>query len=84
MNDSDAPVCVRCGVPVVRERDHYETFEKMHWSCFHYEFEHDLGDGLRDPDIACADPSCPARAFDRKAQPTWFEGSPPSSQEESH
>jgi hypothetical protein len=45
----------------------------MHWSCFHFEFEHDpegdgkLGEG--DPDIACSDPNCPARAFDPNPQP---------------
>ena len=40
----------------------------MHWACFHYEFEHGL-DGSGDPDIACADPTCPARAFDPDPQP---------------
>lgn len=27
----------------------------MHWTCFHFEFEH----GDYDPDEACDDPSCP-------------------------
>jgi hypothetical protein len=40
----------------------------MHWACFHYEFEHGAA-GNADPDIACADPSCPARAFDPNPQP---------------
>ena len=47
----------------------YETYERMHWSCFHYEFEH--GAGRADPDIACRDPACPARAFDPNPQPPW-------------
>jgi hypothetical protein len=62
----DAPMCVRCGRPVVRNAPRYTVFERMHWVCFHYEFEHD-----GDPDVACMDPSCPARAFDPNPQPTW-------------
>ena len=46
--------CVRCGRPVEVSRDCYEVFEKMHWLCFHLEFEHD-----GDPDRKCDDPSCP-------------------------
>ena len=67
----DAPECVRCHRPVVRNRDSYEMFERMHWSCFHYEFEHERGE--LDPDIACRDPSCPARAFDPNPPPDWAE-----------
>jgi hypothetical protein len=63
------PVCVRCGRPVERNRDYYETFERMHWSCFHYEFEHEMAGQRGDPDIACGDPACPARAFDPSPQP---------------
>jgi len=63
---------------VLRNRDRYETYERMHWACFHYEFEHLLGDGAEtgDPDIACGDPSCPARAFDDQAPPDWFADRP--------
>lgn len=47
--------CRRCNRPVlvdpVRSRD---VFEGMHWLCFHLEFEHE-----GDPDLPCADPSCP-------------------------
>ena len=32
----------------------YEVFERMHWLCFHLEFEHN-----GDPDAPCHDPSCP-------------------------
>jgi len=61
--------CARCGRPVVRNHDRFATFERMHWVCFHYEFEHFGGAG--DPDEACADPSCPARAFDSQPPPVW-------------
>jgi hypothetical protein len=64
---SEVILCVRCQRPVVRNREQYEAFERMHWSCFHYEHEHD-----GDPDIACPDPSCPARAFDPEPQADWF------------
>jgi hypothetical protein len=71
----DVPKCARCHRPVMREVENFETFERMHWSCFHYEFEHQAaGSTDDDPDIACRDPSCPARAFDREAQPDWFAG----------
>lgn len=53
MNNSDL-LCVRCGKPVEENADQYEVFEKMHWLCFHLEFEHE-----GDPDKACGDPSCP-------------------------
>lgn len=67
--------CVRCARRVVREAERFEVFEQMHWSCFHYEFEHqEAGSGDGDPDIACRDPAGPARAFDREAQPDWFAG----------
>ena len=61
---NDAPLCVRCGRAVVRNRDSYDLFEKMHWSCFHYEFEHE-----GDPDVACPDLACPARPVDTEAGP---------------
>lgn len=71
----DVLICTRCNRPVVREAESYETFERMHWSCFHYAFEHRMaGSADDDPDIACRDPSCPARAFDSQAQPDWFAG----------
>ena len=44
------PTCVRCGRPVRRNQANYETSERMHWACFHYEFEHNGGAG--DPDEA--------------------------------
>ena len=45
--------CTRCGRPVVSQANHYHTFERMHWVCFHLEFEHQ-----GDPDEPCGDPSC--------------------------
>src|SRR5438105_9148913 len=54
-SSSDEPlICVRCKKPVIRNRSNYQVFEKMHWSCFHYAYEHE-----GDPDISCADPDCP-------------------------
>jgi hypothetical protein len=70
----ELPACVRCGRPVRRNRDNYEVFERMHWACFHYEFEHAIGVG--DPDEACRDPQCPARAFDDRPPPSWLEQLP--------
>ena len=49
----EAPKCVRCGRPVDVNREHYSMFERMHWLCFHLEFEHP-----GDPDAPCTDPSC--------------------------
>jgi hypothetical protein len=34
----------------------YDVFERMHWVCFHFEFEHQ-----GDPDAPCRDPGCPMR-----------------------
>jgi hypothetical protein len=44
------PVCVRCNKAVVRYAARYETFERMHWLCFHLEFEHT---DAADADTAC-------------------------------
>jgi hypothetical protein len=37
-------------------QDNYETFERMHYVCFHYEFEHDLTSANTDPDEDCGVP----------------------------
>ncbi|WP_143073353.1 hypothetical protein [Actinokineospora terrae] len=52
--------CRRCGRPVRINRDRYETFERMHYVCFHYEFEHELADVDTDPDEDCGAPGCPS------------------------
>jgi hypothetical protein len=44
--------------PVVIEAERYNTFEKMHYVCFHYEFEH----GQTDPDEECSAEGCPSAA----------------------
>jgi len=44
--------CRRCQQPVIRFAADYETFERMHWSCFHYPFEHELEGASPDPDVA--------------------------------
>jgi hypothetical protein len=51
----DPPICVRCKQPVVVNREMYDVFERMHYVCFHLEFEH----GDRDPDEDCGTPGCP-------------------------
>lgn len=48
------PICVRCQKPVEANAELYEVFERMHWLCFHLEFEHE-----GDADRPCSDPSCP-------------------------
>ncbi len=52
--DKTKVLCVRCGKAVEENRNLFDTFEKMHWLCFHLEFEHE-----GDPDKSCGDPSCP-------------------------
>lgn len=52
-------VCRRCGLPVEAGAAHYEVFEKMHYVCFHYEFEH-----RGDPDVECQAGGCPASGAD--------------------
>ena len=60
-------LCTRCGRPVRRHRESYhDLFEKMHWLCFHLEFEHE-----GDPDEPCSDASCHAwqlEVFRRKLE----------------
>ncbi|MDO5770365.1 MAG: hypothetical protein Q4P13_12750 [Psychrobacter sp.] len=52
--NKEALICIKCHKSVERHRADYELFEKMHWLCFHFEFEHE-----GDPDSPCSDPSCP-------------------------
>jgi hypothetical protein len=66
---SEDLVCERCGRVVVVNATNFETFERMHWVCFHYEFEH--GDGV-DPDAACRDPACPSRQIDQDPPLDWL------------
>lgn len=47
--------CVRCGSQVEENAEHYETFEKMHYVCFHYEHEHS-----GDVDVECGAGGCPS------------------------
>jgi hypothetical protein len=68
----DLPVCVRCGRVVRVNAERYDVFERMHWVCFHYEFEHEVGAPDRDPDQACGDPVCPTRAFDLDPPAPWI------------
>ncbi len=60
MSEPD-PKCVRCGRPVASVD--YETFERMHYVCFHYEFEH----GDRDVDVECSAGGCPSRNLELRS-----------------
>ena len=57
--DTEELICVRCGLEVRVNRESYEIFERMHWVCFHFEFEH-MG---FDPDEECDAPGCPSSPF---------------------
>ena len=46
-------ICVKCNKPVEVNRELYEVYEKMHWLCFHLEYEHE-----DDPDRPCNDTGC--------------------------
>lgn len=60
MSEDDKRLCRRCGYPVAMTRDNYETFERMHFVCFHYEFEHRSGVPDNDPDADCGLLNCPS------------------------
>ena len=55
---SEALICRRCGRAVGASDSQYETFEQMHYVCFHYAFEHDP----MDPDEVCRAGGCPSGA----------------------
>lgn len=56
----DELTCRRCGRPVRVHRDDYETFQRMHYVCFHYAFEHEVSAPGADPDEACGLAGCPS------------------------
>jgi len=49
-------VCRRCGLAVRENAGQFEVFERMHYVCFHYEFEH----GDNDVDQECGAGGCPS------------------------
>jgi len=53
------PECRRCGRPVRVSAGQYEVFERMHYVCFHYEFEH----GEVDVDAECQAGGCPSSSL---------------------
>jgi hypothetical protein len=55
--ESDVRICRRCQRPA--ETPDFDIFEKMHYVCFHYEFEHDV-----DADKECSAGGCPSRRAD--------------------
>ena len=57
--------CAPCGRPIRVNRDSFEIFERMHYVCFHYEFEHDP----LDPDEECDAGGCPSSWLSPPAPP---------------
>lgn len=54
---AESLICVRCKKPVVRNAEYFDSvFERMHYVCFHYEFEH----GTTDVDEECGGGGCPS------------------------
>lgn len=65
---ADPKICIRCGNPVRVSREKYELYDRMHWICYHLEFEH----SDYDPDEPCDDPKCPwNRIHDTKKMKIW-------------
>ena len=65
------PTCKLCGREVVVNKHKYNTFEHMHWLCFHIVFEHD-----GDPDTVCNDVACPwyyINVYERKLTSLGFQ-----------
>ncbi|TDD58514.1 hypothetical protein E1263_19075 [Kribbella antibiotica] len=52
-------MCVRYQRSVRVGSKHYEVFERMHYVCFHYEFEH----GDADVDEECGAGGCPSASL---------------------
>ncbi|RJQ74436.1 hypothetical protein D5S17_22685 [Pseudonocardiaceae bacterium YIM PH 21723] len=65
-DESEELTCRRCALPVRVGRDHYDTFEQMHYVCFHYEFEHRIAVPDGDPDEDCGVAGCPSSAQERQ------------------
>jgi hypothetical protein len=57
---SPVNTCTACGGQVLVSSTWFETFERMHWTCFHYEFEHEPFDR----DEECIGGGCPSAAVD--------------------
>ncbi|WP_432885514.1 DUF7660 family protein [Kribbella sp. CA-245084] len=51
--------CRRCQRPVKVSAAQFEVFERMHYVCFHYEFEH----GEFDVDEECTAGGCPSASL---------------------
>ncbi len=62
---SPALVCRHCGRLVGISADQFEVFERMHYSCFHYMFEHDPFD----PDEECTAGGCPSASIAPNQRP---------------
>jgi hypothetical protein len=70
-------ICRRCGRAVASTD--YETLERMHYVCIHYEFEH----GDTDIDEECSAGGCPSRRVGlAQTLKDWAEILPPSALDE--
>ena len=63
MSEREKLTCRRCKRPVEVSAADYETFEHMHYVCFHYEFEHE-----GDPDVECSAGGCPSAAINPRPE----------------
>jgi hypothetical protein len=59
-SEAENRVCIRCDREVRVSWEQLELFERMHYVCFHYEFEHDPFD----PDKECGAGGCPSFRLD--------------------
>lgn len=57
---SPVHTCAECGEQVLVSAKWFATFEHMHWTCFHYVFEH----GDFDRDEECIAGGCPSAAVE--------------------
>lgn len=57
-------MCRRCNRVVALEADRFHVFEKMHYVCFHYEFEHDP----YDVDEECGAGGCPSATINPRPE----------------
>jgi len=72
VGETGARLCQRCKREVVVHADEYEViFERMHYVCFHYEYEH-----KGDPDEECWAPGCPSQTVNPRPERRWSKDRP--------
>ncbi len=64
VSGTEERLCRRCRRPVVVYADQYEhVFERMHYVCFHYEYEHE-----GDLDEECWAGGCPSQTVNPRPE----------------